>query len=71
MKCLKCNGDKFFVGKKSFYPKINGIKIFVKSPAFICYACKTSLMNTEQMNILRKKTMEKYNEGHPEKSNPS
>ena len=60
MKCLKCNSAKFSTKKIRFNPEIKGEVVEVLLPSFICNECGETLMNTEQMNALRKVAADKY-----------
>jgi hypothetical protein len=60
MQCLNCDCKKFEIKDACFHPEIEGMEIEVIAPAFVCTECQTSLMDAEQMNVLRKRSMEKY-----------
>jgi len=64
MKCLKCNNDQFVEEKVRFTLSIKEEEIEVVVPCMTCAKCHSPLMNTEQMNILRKTASDKYKELH-------
>ncbi len=43
-------------------PEVKGIEVEVVVPTFVCAKCKTPLMDTEQMNVLRRTAADKYRE---------
>lgn len=58
--CLSCGSKDFEVREGETEIDLRGKKIFVFSEAYECKKYKTSLMNSDQMNILRAK-VEKIN----------
>lgn len=64
MKCLQCNNTHFIEQKVRFNPEIKGETIEVIVPCMVCENCQTPLMNTEQMNVLRRASADKYRENH-------
>lgn len=64
MKCLKCNNDQFVEEKVRFTPSVKEEEMEVVVPCMTCTKCHSPLMNTEQMNILRKAASDKYKELH-------
>jgi putative zinc finger/helix-turn-helix YgiT family protein len=64
MKCLKCNSEKFKREKARFHPELKGEVLDVTVPAFICEKCQTPLMDSKQMNILRKGAADEYRKKH-------
>lgn len=64
MKCLHCDSDKFEEKNLRFTPEIKGEEVEVVVPSFICIECKNPLMDTEQMNVLRKMAADAYRKAH-------
>lgn len=64
MKCLKCNNNQFIEEKVRFTPSVKDEEIEVIVPSMTCTKCHSPLMNTEQMNFLRKTASDKYKELH-------
>lgn len=64
MKCLKCNHDKFIEQSIRFSPEVKDEIVEVIVPCMVCKNCHTTLMNTEQMNTLRRAAADKYRELH-------
>ena len=64
MKCLKCKNEEFIEQKIRFKPSIKGEIVEVIVPCMTCTKCHSPLMNSEQMNILRKAAADKYKELH-------
>lgn len=60
MKCLNCDGEKFELKNIRFNPEIKGEEVEVVVPAHVCESCQTSLMDSEQMNVLRRSAADKY-----------
>ena len=60
MECLKCNCTKFSTNRVRFCPEIKGEIVEVISPSFVCKKCGETLMNTEQMDLLRRAAADKY-----------
>lgn len=64
MKCLQCDKTLFVEQKVRFNPEIKGEVLDVVVPCMVCKNCQTPFMNTEQMNILRRASADKYRENH-------
>ncbi len=64
MRCLNCEREKFELKNIRFNPEIKGEELDVVVPAFVCVHCKTPLMDTEQMNRLRKVSADAYRKKH-------
>lgn len=64
MKCLNCDCEKFEIKNNRFNPEIKGEEVETVVPSFVCTNCQTPLMDSEQMNVLRKGAMDKYCEQH-------
>ncbi|WP_194848347.1 type II TA system antitoxin MqsA family protein [Candidatus Neptunochlamydia vexilliferae] len=64
MKCLECNKTQFVEQKIRFTPEIKGETVEVIVPCMVCKSCQSPLMNTEQMNVLRRASADKYRENH-------
>lgn len=64
MKCLNCNNDQFIEQNTRFTPELRGEIIEVIAPCMVCKKCNTPLMNTEQMSVLRRISVDKYREIH-------
>jgi len=64
MKCIKCDNNQFIEKKIRFTPIIKDKEVEVIAPCMTCTKCHTPLMTTEQMNILRKASADKYRETH-------
>jgi putative zinc finger/helix-turn-helix YgiT family protein len=62
MKCLNCDSEKFEEKNLRLTPEIKGVEVEVVVPTFICAQCKTPLMDTDQMNVLRRAAADKYRE---------
>lgn len=62
MQCLKCDNDQFIEEESSFTLFLKGKKVEVEAPCISCTKCRFQLMNTEQMNVLRKAAADKYKE---------
>lgn len=60
--CLKCEESNFEVQNVRFDFEIKKQDIEVISSCNVCKNCKSSLMNTEQMNAMRKAAADKYRE---------
>lgn len=60
MICLNCDCEEFEVKAAHFDPEINGVKVDVIVPAYVCSKCQTPLMDGEQMNVLRETALEQY-----------
>lgn len=64
MKCLKCDKTQFIEQKVRFTPEIKGETLEVIVPCTVCKNCQTPLMNTQQMSVLRRASVDKYKENH-------
>jgi putative zinc finger/helix-turn-helix YgiT family protein len=64
MKCLKCNNTHFVKQNVRFSPTVKEEAIEVIVPCHVCKKCGTPLMDTEQMNTLRRTSTDKYRELH-------
>ncbi|MDJ0651438.1 MAG: DUF4065 domain-containing protein [Simkaniaceae bacterium] len=64
MKCLQCDKAHFVEQKVRFNPEIKGETVEVIAPCMVCKNCQTPLMNTKQMNVLRRASADKYRENH-------
>ncbi|MBS3904135.1 MAG: DUF4065 domain-containing protein [Simkania sp.] len=64
MKCLKCDKDKFVEKSVRFSPEIKGEVLEVILPCMVCENCETPLVDSHQMNILRRAAADKYREQH-------
>lgn len=62
MKCLKCSNEKFEIKKIWFTPEIKNQLIEVEVPCFVCKNCGSTLMDSAQMNILRRAAADRYRE---------
>jgi YgiT-type zinc finger domain-containing protein len=64
MQCLNCDSEKFETKNTRFAPEIKGEEVEVIVPAFVCTKCETPLMDTGQMNVLRRCATDKYRKQH-------
>ena len=64
MKCLNCDSERFEVKNVRFNPEIKGEEIEVVALSFVCTKCQTSLMDDEQMDVLRRSAADKYRKDH-------
>jgi putative zinc finger/helix-turn-helix YgiT family protein len=64
MKCLNCNSETFEEKNLRFTPEVKGVEVEVVTSTLVCTKCKTPLMDTEQMNTLRRAAADKYREMH-------
>ena len=64
MKCLHCNGTDFVVKKTRLSCTVKNQPVEVIIPCEVCKKCNTPLMDTEQMNLLRKAASDKYRQEH-------
>ncbi len=60
MKCLNCDCERFETKNIRFTPEVKGGEVEVIVPSFVCMECQTPLMDTDQMNVLRKCAADKY-----------
>lgn len=52
--CLSCNGTKFEIKSFEFRLGLGEMYVALKTDALECQSCGTPLMNTEQMDTLRR-----------------
>ena len=64
MKCLKCSSDKFIEELVRFEPEVKEEIVKVTVPCHVCQNCKTPLMDTDQMNVLRRTAADQYRKLH-------
>jgi putative zinc finger/helix-turn-helix YgiT family protein len=64
MKCLQCDGDRFEKKKMRFTPEVKGEFVAVLVLTHVCTACNTPLMDSHQMNHLRKAAADQYRRMH-------
>ncbi len=64
MKCLNCDCEKFEVKNIRFNPEIKGEEVEVVVPSFVCTKCQATLMDGEQMNVLRRSAADRYRKFH-------
>lgn len=64
MKCMHCGCEKFTEKKVRFNPTVKDEIVEVIAPAFVCSECNEALMNSEQMNFLRKVSADEYKKNH-------
>ncbi|PIR22555.1 MAG: hypothetical protein COV44_07370 [Deltaproteobacteria bacterium CG11_big_fil_rev_8_21_14_0_20_45_16] len=64
MKCLNCDSEKFKTKKIRVPSELNGETLEVLAKANVCEKCHEPLMDSEQMNILRRATADAYREKH-------
>jgi putative zinc finger/helix-turn-helix YgiT family protein len=64
MKCLNCDSEKFETKNIRFNPEIKGEEVEVIVPSYVCTECQTPLMDSEQMNLLRRRAADKYRKKH-------
>ncbi|MBT3394127.1 MAG: DUF4065 domain-containing protein [Waddliaceae bacterium] len=62
--CLKCDSTDFKKKNIRFTPEIKGETVEVIAPAYICKHCHTPLMDSEQIDRLRKETSDAYRKNH-------
>jgi putative zinc finger/helix-turn-helix YgiT family protein len=62
MRCLNCEGEEFEEKNLRFTPEVKGVEVEVVASSFICIKCRAPLMDTEQMNNLRRAAADKYRE---------
>lgn len=62
MKCLKCSNDEFEIKRSRFDPEIKNQVVEVEVPCFACKKCGATLMDSAQMNILRRAAADRYRE---------
>lgn len=64
MKCLHCDSEKFEKKNMRFNPEIKGEEVDVVAPSFVCAQCQTPLMDSAQMNALRRSAADQYRKTH-------
>jgi putative zinc finger/helix-turn-helix YgiT family protein len=64
MKCLSCDGVKFQEKRVRFAPTVKDEQVDVVVPAFVCQTCDQPLMDSTQMNRLRKAGADEYKTRH-------
>lgn len=64
MECLQCGSDRFETKKMRFTPEVKGEYVAVLSLASVCAECGTPLMDSKQMNQLRKDAADQYRKMH-------
>ncbi len=64
MTCLNCDSKNLEIKTIHCPLEIKGKTVEVNAPAFVCTTCQTPLMDTDQMNVLRKASADKYREAH-------
>jgi putative zinc finger/helix-turn-helix YgiT family protein len=64
MVCLSCKSSDFEIRNLRFSPKIKNETTEVIVPCFVCKNCNSSLLDTEQMNTLRRAVSDKYRGRH-------
>ena len=64
MDCLKCNGTKFSNVNVRFTPEVKGEVVEVILPATACTQCGETLMDSTQMNELRRAAADEYRSKH-------
>lgn len=62
MKCLKCSNEKFEIERARFTPEIKNQLMEVEVPCFVCKECGATLMDSSQMNALRRAAADRYRE---------
>lgn len=64
MECLQCGGDRFEKKKMRFTPEIKGEHVAVLVLTHVCAQCNTPLMDSHQMNHLRRAAADQYRRLH-------
>ena len=64
MECLQCGSSRFETKKMRFTPEIKGEHVAVLVPASVCAECGDPLMDSKQMNQLRKAAADQYRKMH-------
>ena len=64
MKCLQCGGDRFDKKKMRFTPEIKGEHVAVSVLTHVCTECSAPLMDSDQMNHLRRAAADQYRRMH-------
>ncbi len=63
-KCIQCSSSAFEIKPLSFFPKVKQQVVEVIVPSNVCKECNQTLMDTEQVNLLRKRASDRYRELH-------
>ena len=64
MKCLQCGGELFEKKKMRFTPEIKGEFVAVLVMTHVCTECSAPLMDSHQMNQLRRAAADQYRRMH-------
>jgi len=64
MKCLNCNGERFTEKRIRIPSDFRGEVIDAVVPAQVCNKCEQPLMNSAQMDVLRKAVSDTYRKKH-------
>ena len=64
MKCLQCGGERFGKKKMRFTPEIKGEHVAVSVLTHVCTECSAPLMDSDQMNHLRRAAADQYRRMH-------
>ncbi len=64
MKCLQCGEERFEKKKMRFTPEIKGEYVAVLVMTHVCTGCNTPLMDSHQMNHLRRAAADQYRRMH-------
>ncbi len=64
MECLNCDSRRFDRKTTLFPVELEGKTVEVFSEAFVCSKCGESLMDSTQMNALRKAAADEYRKKH-------
>lgn len=64
MKCLHCDSENFTIKSILFSVDFKGETVEVFSEAFVCHDCGEPLIDSEQMDGLRRVSADKYKSNH-------
>lgn len=64
MRCLHCDSEDFKRQRLRFDPSIKGQNVEVVVPCYVCESCSTPLMDSAQMNVLRRAAADEYRSAH-------
>ena len=64
MQCVSCTCEKFTEKKVRISSEIKDEIVEVIAYAFVCSACNDTLMDSDQMDFLRKSTVDQYEKTH-------
>ncbi|MCB1119533.1 MAG: DUF4065 domain-containing protein [Chlamydiia bacterium] len=64
MECLQCGGTQFQEQKVRFNPEVKGECVETVMDALVCEQCQTPMMDSKQMNGLRKAAADAYRKTH-------